>query len=109
VGLIAWRDDERIGAAWCRVLVDVLARDEAGRPFPELAIAVTPRHRSQGVGTRLLDGLAEVASDAGYTALSLTVSEHNAAHRLYERSGFDVVGRYGARLTMVKVLGPPGT
>jgi ribosomal-protein-alanine N-acetyltransferase len=108
VGLIAWHDGERIGAAWCRVQADVLARDEAGRPLPELAIAVAPQHRSRGVGTRLLDGLARAASNVGHTALSLTVNEQNPAHRLYKRSGFHVVGRDGTRLTMIMSLGVQG-
>ena len=104
-GVGAWQDGERIGAAWCRVLADVLARDAEGRPLPELAIAVAPGHQARGVGARLLDGLARAASDVGHTAVSLTVNARNPALRLYERAGFQVVGRDGNRLTMIKSLG----
>jgi GNAT superfamily N-acetyltransferase len=104
-GVIAWHDGERLGAAWCRVLADVPARDAEGRPLPELAIAVAPAHQARGVGARLLDGLARAASDVGHTAVSLTVNARNPALRLYERAGFQVVGRDGGRLTMVKSLG----
>jgi len=51
-GVIAWHGGERLGAAWCRVLADVLARDAEGRPLPELAIAVAPGHQARGVGAR---------------------------------------------------------
>ena len=103
-GVVAWQDGERIGAAWCRVLADVVARDANCRPLPELAISVAPAHRSRGGGARLLDGLARAAWEAGHRALSLTVNEQNPARRLYERAGFQVVGRNGSRLTMVKPL-----
>lgn len=108
-GVIAWHDGERLGAAWCRIQADVLARDAECSPLPELAIAVPPDHRARGVGACLLDGLARVASDAGFTALSLTVNAQNPACRLYERAGFHVVARDGERLTMVKPLGLPQT
>jgi len=103
-GVVAWEGGERLGAAWCRVQADVLARDREGRPLPELAIAVAPDHRARGVGGCLLDGLARAASEAGFTAVSLTVNARNPALRLYERSGFETIARDGDRLTMVKPL-----
>ena len=103
-GVVAWDGGRRLGAAWCRVLAEVLARDAEGRPVPELAIAVAPEHRGRGVGACLLDGLARAASGVGHTAVSLTVNAQNPALRLYERVGFEVVGREGDRLTMVKSL-----
>jgi ribosomal protein S18 acetylase RimI-like enzyme len=103
-GVIAWVDGDRLGAAWCRVLADAVARDAGGGALPELAIAVVPEYRARGVGERLLVGLARAASSAGHTALSLTVNEQNSAVRLYERVGFQIVGRDGPRLTMVKPL-----
>ena len=106
-GVVAWHDGERLGAAWCRIQGDVLARDAEGRPLPELAIAVAPDHQARGVGARLLDGLARAASDAGSTALSLTVNAQNPARRLYERAGFHIVASEGERLTMLKPLGLP--
>jgi GNAT superfamily N-acetyltransferase len=103
-GVIAWHDGERLGAAWCRVLADVLARDAEGLPFPELAIAVAPEHQARGLGALLLDGLARAASDVGHNAVALTVSAKNPAVRLYERAGFHLVDRDGDRLTMVRSL-----
>jgi ribosomal protein S18 acetylase RimI-like enzyme len=107
-GVVAWHEGHRVGAAWCRVLGEVLVRDDAARPIPELAIAVAPDYQGRGVGTRLLDGLARAAAAAGHQAIALTVNSRNPALRLYERHGFEVVGRDGDRLTMVKSLDQPG-
>jgi len=104
-GVVAWHDGERFGAAWCRVQADVLARDTEGCPLPEMAMAVAPNHQARGVGARLLDGLAQAASEVGHTGVSLTVNSQNRALRLYERAGFQVIARDRDRLTMVKPLG----
>jgi [ribosomal protein S18]-alanine N-acetyltransferase len=103
-GVVAWSDGQRLGSAWCRVQADVLARDEAGEPLPEIAIAVSPTHQARGIGANLLSALALAAADAGHPALSLTVNAHNRALHLYEHAGFEVVRREGDRLTMVKSL-----
>ena len=104
VGVVAWMDGGRVGAAWCRVQSDVVAHDEAGNPLPELAIAVEPRHRSAGVGTALLAALEREAARAQLPGLSLTVNEHNPAVRLYTRRGFETTASDGPRLTMFKRL-----
>jgi ribosomal protein S18 acetylase RimI-like enzyme len=106
-GVVAWSDGQRLGSAWCRVLADVLARDEAGRPLPEVAIAVSPEHRSRGIGAQMLNALDRAAANAGHRALSLTVNAHNPALHLYQRAGFEVVRGEGSRLTMVKPLALP--
>jgi ribosomal protein S18 acetylase RimI-like enzyme len=106
-GVVAWSDERRLGAAWCRVQAEVLARDGAGRPLPEIAIAVSPEHRARGIGAQMLKALDRAAADAGQTALSLTVNAHNRALHLYERAGFEVVRRESDRLTMVKPLAAP--
>jgi GNAT superfamily N-acetyltransferase len=103
-GVVAWHKGERLGAAWCRVQADVLARDAEGRPLPEMAIAVAPNRQARGVGARLLDGLAQAVSEVGHIGVSLSVNSQNPALRLHERSGFQVVARDGDRLTMVKSL-----
>jgi GNAT superfamily N-acetyltransferase len=105
IGVVAWHDGERLGAAWCRVQDDVLARDAEGCPLPEIAMAVAPIYQARGVGAGLLDGLAWAASEIGHSGVSLTVNSQNPALRLYERAGFKVVARDGDRLTMVKSLG----
>ena len=104
VGVVAWRGAERVGAAWCRLGDHVLAPDQAGRPLPELAIAVAPGHRSRGIGGALLAALERGAVATGHEALCLTVNARNPALRLYERAGYRFLERDGDRLTMTKAL-----
>jgi len=101
-GVVAWRDGNRVGAAWCRVQDAVLIRDEGGSPLAEVAIAVVPHERSRGVGKSLLVALELEAAKAGSSALSLTVNALNPAHHLYERLGFVLVRREGDCLTMAR-------
>lgn len=57
-------------------------------------LAVAREHRDRGVATRLAGHLLRQAGDQGYSVVELDVSEGNAgARRLYERLGFEVVGR----------------
>jgi GNAT superfamily N-acetyltransferase len=107
VGVVAIDEAERpLGAAWARVLVDEpLLHDDTGAPVAELAIAVEAHARGRGVGRALLDALAEAARDAGHHELSLNVSSRNAAHRLYLRCGFEVVGEGAQGLVMRRRLG----
>ena len=101
-GVVAWRNGQPVGAAWCRIQDELPVRSEAGDPLPEVAIAVSPDCRSLGVGARLLVALESEAAKSGQSALSLTVNTLNPAHHLYERTGFVLVRREGDTLTMVK-------
>jgi ribosomal protein S18 acetylase RimI-like enzyme len=109
VGVVAVDDDtaEPVGAAWVRLLTG------AGGGFgyvddhtPELAIAVVSRLRGRGLGERMLRALLDAAADR-FDAVSLSVRADNPALRLYQRTGFRVVGDpiggdrpEGASLTM---------
>jgi ribosomal protein S18 acetylase RimI-like enzyme len=80
-----------IGAIWCRVLNG----EEKGFAYiddetPELGIAVSPEHRSKGIGTALIKWLLE-AAESFYPAIALSVSPNNRAIELYERLGFETV------------------
>jgi GNAT superfamily N-acetyltransferase len=77
-----------IGAAWLRLWLGEdkgfgYVKDE----IPELAIAVLPDYRGQGIGTRLLTQILEAAK-IKYPAVSLSVRANNPVLRLYERTGF---------------------
>jgi len=51
-------------------------------------LAVSPEHRSQGVGKALLDAAKDWARDRGASHLELDSAETRAdAHRFYEREG----------------------
>jgi ribosomal protein S18 acetylase RimI-like enzyme len=95
---------EPIGAAWLRLLTG----DEKGYGYvddqtPELAIAVLPEYRGQGIGFDLLRRLLQSASTV-YPSVSLSVSDDNPAVRLYERAGFERLGGDSASATMIRML-----
>ena len=94
-----------IGAAWFRLF----SADEPGYGFvdaatPELALAVAPEWRRQGIGSACLAALLDTARRAGCAAVSLSVEMENPALALYRRHGFVPVGQSGAAWTMVASL-----
>ena len=89
-----------IGAAWLRLWPG----PETGYGFldratPELAMAVRPERRGQGIGTCLLDALLDRASQR-YRAVSLSVALDNPAVALYQRLGFRAIASRRRTLTM---------
>jgi ribosomal protein S18 acetylase RimI-like enzyme len=79
-----------LGAAWIRVVGDAAHRMKMGTgELPELAIAVRPEHRGQGLGAALLERLV-AAAGGRYPAMVLSVRRDSPAIRLYERCGFTV-------------------
>jgi ribosomal protein S18 acetylase RimI-like enzyme len=88
VGYVATKDVASIGAAWLRLWVE----EDKGFGYvsdeiPELAMAVLPDFRGQGIGTRLLMQVLEGAKGR-FPAVSLNVRGDNCVVRLYERAGF---------------------
>lgn len=90
-GCAAFEGETAVGAAWLRLWPDEdkgfgwLADD-----VPELAMAVAPAWRGQGIGSQLLDEVLQ-AGRGYYRAISLSVRADNPAVRLYERAGFEKV------------------
>jgi ribosomal protein S18 acetylase RimI-like enzyme len=102
-GVIAYEPQSlrKLGAAWLRFLTDDKSHygyynDET----PELAIAVLPEMKGQGVGSALLSHLIEIVRGQ-IPAIVLTVRNDNPARHLYERCGFvvidEVINRVGTK------------
>jgi GNAT superfamily N-acetyltransferase len=100
-GYVASIDTISIGAAWLRLWLG----EDKGFGYvkdwiPELAIAILPDYRRQGIGTQLLTQILGAAK-MKYPAVSLSVRSNNPVLRLYEREGFikipgsEVVNRLG--------------
>jgi GNAT superfamily N-acetyltransferase len=88
-GVLAERDGEVVGVAYCRLFTD----EDHGHGYvdertPELAIAVREDARGSGLGAQLLNELAALARTRGIEQLSLSVDTENPAARLYERVGY---------------------
>lgn len=94
-----------VGACWVRQFSsDAPGYGWVGAGVPELSIAVVPDGRAQGLGAALIDALCSRVRDHGAARVSLSVDERSPARRLYERSGFMVVGSADGSLTMVRRL-----
>lgn len=82
------------GALWRGLVLNVLERDVKPGVFLMDGIFVQPQARGQGVGTALLEAIAEAARDAGADVVRLDVINTNPrARALYEAQGFVAVGR----------------
>jgi GNAT superfamily N-acetyltransferase len=68
-----------------------VVEDEDGTPVPEMAMAVVAEARGQGIGSALIEALAQEAAQR-FSQLSLNVHLRNPAARLYTRTGFRVAG-----------------
>jgi ribosomal protein S18 acetylase RimI-like enzyme len=98
VGVVAVRNGgERVGAAWLRPSVEKSAFKVGDAEVPELATAMLPSDRGQGIGSEMLKQLVARAR-ALYPAIVLTVRESNPAVRFYERLGFRIEGRLRNRV-----------
>jgi GNAT superfamily N-acetyltransferase len=105
VGVVAVDATEQpLGAAWARVLTEPLTHDERGKPVAEVAIGVEAEHRNTGIGTALLNALAQDAAAAGHRELLLRVSPRNPAVRLDRRVGFEVVHKHSNEVVMRRRL-----
>ncbi|MBW4673488.1 MAG: GNAT family N-acetyltransferase [Desmonostoc geniculatum HA4340-LM1] len=83
--------NQPVGAAWLRLFTgDNKGYGYISDRIPELAIAVLPEHRNQGIGTQLLKHLL-AAAKTSYPSVSLSTRATNPALGLYERLGFEVV------------------
>lgn len=102
-GVVAERPSGRpVGAAWARLFpAEDPGYGHVDFRVPELTIGVTDDSRGQGIGSALLDALVELAGRVGVDRLSLSVEDGNPAARLYERRGFEAVGREGGAHTML--------
>ena len=108
LGVVAEQRGLAVGAAWVRSW----SNDDRGYGYvagnvPELAIAVIPERRGQGIGTSLLKKLLALASGQ-FPAISLSIRADKPALRLYQRMGFvpvtgsEVINREGGRsFTMI--------
>ena len=99
--VVAEIDKVVVGAVWTRLIHSYGFVDNK---TPELSISLYPQYRNQGIGTKLIYGIFEELSHAGYRSVSLSVSKQNPAVRMYLRIGFAIVQENDADYIMVHPL-----
>ena len=91
LGCIAEKNRLPVGMAWLRLWSTVIkGYGYVNNETPELAIAVLPDFRGQGIGTDLLMRVLKMA-EARFPEVSLSVRANNPVLSLYERVGFNRV------------------
>lgn len=104
---------EPVGGAWIRMLGEEgMSKIDSNDEIPELALAVFPEYRGQGIGTRVLEAfLAMAKQQHDIAAISLSCRVDNvAAMRLYESHGFvripnsEVMNRVGGTNVSMKCI-----
>ncbi|MFO0690969.1 MAG: N-acetyltransferase [Myxococcota bacterium] len=104
LGFVAVAPTRRIvGAAWIRRDFEASALHVGGPAEPELSIGVSPEHRGQGIGERLLDALLR-ACRGRHPSIMLSVRSENPAVRLYRRTGFEEIDRIRNRVGGVSLV-----
>ena len=106
-GCVAEVDGEFVGGAYYRLFTE----DHHGDGFlapdvPELAVAVEVGFRGLGLGRRLMQELASIATRNGIERLSLSVHKPNPALGLYSALGFRIAEDHGESVLMVQELDP---
>ncbi|MCB5081927.1 GNAT family N-acetyltransferase [Streptococcus mutans] len=86
--MVAERDGQIVGTAWCRIMDDYGHIDEK---TPSLAISLLPAYRGQGIGTELLKTFLEHLRKKGYHKVSLSVQKENDAVNMYQKAGFQTI------------------
>lgn len=101
---IAWEGHVPAGGVWLNWgTAERHGFGHVAEGIPELALAVEPRFRSQGVGTMLIDAATNLAREMGAPGISLSVAKDNdRAHRLYLHLGFEPVGESDGHIVLVK-------
>lgn len=86
--LVAETEGTIIGAIWARIMNDYGHIDN---DTPSLAISVCKEYRNLGIGTALLKEMLRHLRSQDYRRVSLSVQKVNAAVRLYQRAGFEII------------------
>jgi GNAT superfamily N-acetyltransferase len=94
-------NSQAIAAAWYRLFTT----SNQGYGYindqtPELAIAVLPQYRGQGIGKMLMIQLLQKAKLSLYSEVSLSVDPNNPAVHLYQKLGFETVRISATSLVM---------
>lgn len=89
IALVAEVDKKVVGAVWVRIMNDYGHIDN---DTPSFAISLYKDYRGFGIGTDLMKEMLRILKDRGYKQASLAVQKANYAVRMYQKTGFEIVG-----------------
>ena len=91
--LVAVDGDKIIGAVWTRILSgEIKGFGNVDEYTPEFAISLYKEYRGRGVGTRLMRAMLALLKEKGYAQAFLAVQKDNYAVKMYQKTGFSIVG-----------------
>ncbi len=96
--LVAIDEGKIVGAVWTRIMNDYGHVDDE---TPSFAISLYKDYRGKGIGTRLMEEMLDILRDQGYKRASLAVQKVNYAVKMYQKSGFRIMGENNEELIMV--------
>ena len=89
IGLVAEVDKRVVGAVWVRIMNDYGHIDNN---TPSFVISLYKDYRGFGIGTDLMKKMLHILKGRGYKQASLAVQKTNYAVRMYQKTGFEIVG-----------------
>ena len=98
IGLVAEVDKKVVGAVWVRIMDDYGHIDN---DTPSFAISLYKDYRGFGIGTDLMKEMLRILKDRGYKQASLAVQKSNYAVKMYQKTGFEIVGENGEEYIML--------
>lgn len=104
--VIALADSTPAGAAWYRYYTgESNIRGYIDKDIPVIVIAVHKDFRRLGIGEQMLNWLLDHAKESAVSKVSLMVSKHNHAIKLYKKCGFIHHADTGDSLLMICTAG----
>ena len=98
IGLVAEVDKKVVGAVWVRIMDDYGHIDN---DTPSFAISLYKDYRGFGIGTDLMKEMLGILKDREYKQASLAVQKSNYAVKMYQKTGFEIVGENGEEYIML--------
>ena len=101
IALAAEVDNKIVGAVWVRIMNDYGHIDDE---TPSFAISLYKEYRGHGIGTSMMKKMLEILKERGYRQASLAVQKANYAVKMYQKTGFEIVGENEEEYIMINHL-----
>lgn len=105
MAIVVEMEKNLVGAIWGRTFpAENPGWGFVAEDIPEISMAVKAEYRGKGIGSKLLEAIAEAYRKQGIISISLSVDQENRAKDLYLRHNYKIVSTEETAFTMLKVL-----